>query len=258
MSRTGTDPNKILMGDLKPELAAKADMLSSKFAPKPRRAVETEEPAAQAPAKQAKEASIPVAKKKAKQEKKVEAAPFEEELTQMNIRIPVSLKRDIDRIVFEKKYAGEDVNIKSLVSQWIQERASEGTAQEWLVASRYASWLYGDAYQFVPARTTILNPALKGEATQLYLLWATIGEGSNKGILSDITNDETIPIFAWLSDDERFLTSAYQQDYEFIECVKEIVTFSNFPPGSQIELAIAKPQVTNDGPGMVARFSITV
>ena len=39
----------------------------------------------------------------------------------MNIRIPVSLKRDIDRIVFEKKYAGEDVNIKSLVSQWIQE-----------------------------------------------------------------------------------------------------------------------------------------
>ena len=109
MSRTGTDPNKILMGDLKPELAAKADMLSSKFAPKPRRAVETEEPAAQAPAKQAKEAS------------KVEAAPVEEELTQMNIRIPVSLKRDIDRIVFEKKYAGEDVNIKSLVSQWIQE-----------------------------------------------------------------------------------------------------------------------------------------
>ena len=112
--------------------------------------------------------------------------------------------------------------------------------------------LYGDAYQFVPARTTILNPALKGEATQLYLLWATIG------ILSDITNDETIPIFAWLSDDERFLTSAYQQDYEFIKCVKEIVTFSNFPSGSQIELAIAKPQVTNDGPGMVARFSITV
>ena len=109
MSRTGTDPNKILMGDLKPELAAKADMLSSKFAPKPRRAVE------------AKEASIPVAKKRAKQEKKVEAAPVEEELTQMNIRIPVSLKRDIDRIVFEKKYAGEDVNIKSLVSQWIQE-----------------------------------------------------------------------------------------------------------------------------------------
>lgn len=105
MSRTGTDPNKILMGDLKPELAAKADMLSSKFAPKPRRAVETEEPAVQAPAKQAKEAS----------------APVEEELTQMNIRIPVSLKRDIDRIVFEKKYAGEDVNIKSLVSQWIQE-----------------------------------------------------------------------------------------------------------------------------------------
>ena len=118
--------------------------------------------------------------------------------------------------------------------------------------------LYGDAYQFVPARTTILNPALKGEATQLYLLWATIGEGSNRGILSDITNDETIPIFAWLSNDERFLTSAYQQDYEFIECVKEIVTFSNFPSGSQIELAIAKPQVTNDGPGMVARFSITV
>ena len=113
MSRTGTDPNKILMGDLKPELAAKADMLSSKFAPKPRRAV--------APTKQAKEASIPVAKKRAKQEKKVEAAPVEEELTQMNIRIPVSLKRDIDRIVFEKKYAGEDVNIKSLVSQWIQE-----------------------------------------------------------------------------------------------------------------------------------------
>lgn len=69
MSRTGTDPNKILMGDLKPELAAKADMLSSKFAPKPRRAVETEEPAAQAPAKQAKEASIPVAKKRAKQGK---------------------------------------------------------------------------------------------------------------------------------------------------------------------------------------------
>ena len=121
MSRTGTDPNKILMGDLKPELAAKADMLSSKFAPKPRRAVETEEQAAQAPAKQAKEASIPVAKKKAQQEKKVEAAPVEVELTQMNIRIPVSLKRDIDRIVFEKKYAGEDVNIKSLVSQWIQE-----------------------------------------------------------------------------------------------------------------------------------------
>lgn len=123
MSRTGTDPNKILMGDLKPELAAKADMLSSKFAPKPRRAVETEEPATQAPApaKQAKEASIPVAKKRAKQEKKVEAAPVEEELTQMNIRIPVSLKRDIDRIVFERKYAGEDVNIKSLVSQWIQE-----------------------------------------------------------------------------------------------------------------------------------------
>ena len=121
MSRTGTDPNKILMGDLKPELAAKADMLSSKFAPKPRRAVEAEEPAAQAPAKQAKEASIPVAKKRAKQEKKVEAAPVEVELTQMNIRIPVSLKRDIDRIVFEKKYAGEDVNIKSLVSQWIQE-----------------------------------------------------------------------------------------------------------------------------------------
>ena len=109
------------MGDLKPELAAKADMLSSKFAPKPRRAVETEEPAAQAPAKQVKETSIPVAKKRAKQEKKVEAAPVEEELTQMNIRIPVSLKRDIDRIVFEKKYAGEDVNIKSLVSQWIQE-----------------------------------------------------------------------------------------------------------------------------------------
>lgn len=122
MSRTGTDPNKILMGDLKPELAAKADMLSSKFAPKPRRAVEkTEEPAAQTPAKQAKEASIPVAKKRAKQEKKDEAASVEEELTQMNIRIPVSLKRDIDRIVFEKKYAGEDVNIKSLVSQWIQE-----------------------------------------------------------------------------------------------------------------------------------------
>ena len=78
MSRTGTDPNKILMGDLKPELAAKADMLSSKFAPKPRRAVEAEEPAAQAPAKQAKEASVPVAKKRAKQEKKVEAAPVEE------------------------------------------------------------------------------------------------------------------------------------------------------------------------------------
>ena len=94
--------------------------------------------------------------------------------------------------------------------------------------------LYGDAYQFVPARTTILNPALKGEATQLYLLWATIGEGSNKGILSDITNDETIPIFAWLSDDERFLTSAYQQDYEFIECVKEIVTFS--PLGHKLSL----------------------
>ena len=55
------------------------------------------------------------------EEKKVEAAPVEEELTQMNIRIPVSLKRDIDKIVFEKKYAGEDVNIKSLVSQWIQE-----------------------------------------------------------------------------------------------------------------------------------------
>ena len=139
MSRTGTDPNKILMGDLKPELAAKADMLSSKFAPKPRRAVEAEEPAAQAPAKQAKEASIPVAKKRAKQEKKVEAAPVEEELTQMNIRIPVSLKRDIDRIVFEKKYAGEDVNIKSLVSQWIQESVKKELRQEWLVASRYAS-----------------------------------------------------------------------------------------------------------------------
>ena len=39
----------------------------------------------------------------------------------MNIRIPVSLKRDIDKIVFEKKYAGEEANIKSLVSQWIQE-----------------------------------------------------------------------------------------------------------------------------------------
>ena len=121
MSRTGTDPNKILMGDLKPELAAKADMLSSKFAPKPRRVAEPEEPAVQAPAKQVKEETATVAKKKSRQAKKFEAAPVEEELSQMNIRIPVSLKRDIDRIVFEKKYAGEDVNIKSLVSQWIQE-----------------------------------------------------------------------------------------------------------------------------------------
>lgn len=118
--------------------------------------------------------------------------------------------------------------------------------------------LYGDAYQFVPARTVVLNPALKGEATQLYLLWVTIGEGSNKGVLSDITNDETIPIFAWLTDDERFLTSAYQQDYEFVECIKEIIAESSFPAGATLELAIAKPQVTNDGPGMVARFSIIV
>ena len=94
MSRTGTDPNKILMGDLKPELAAKADMLSSKFAPKPRRAVEAEEPATQAPAKQAKEASTPVAKKRAKQEKKVEAA---NKIIALFIAHPINIEKNVSK-----------------------------------------------------------------------------------------------------------------------------------------------------------------
>lgn len=123
MSKTGTDPNKILMGDLKPELAAKADKLSSKFAPKPRKAATTAattDAKAVAPTQskpvtvEAPVTAVPKAAKAAK-------APVEDTLVQMNIRIPASLKRDIDRIVFEKKYAGEEANIKSLVSQWIEE-----------------------------------------------------------------------------------------------------------------------------------------
>ena len=133
MSKTGTDPNKILMGDLKPELAAKADKLSSKFAPKPRRA-EASAPVAEtvaapvaakktAESKAEEQTAKPKAQAKATKASTSAAAETsaDEPLVQMNIRIPVSLKRDIDKIVFEKKYAGEDVNIKSLVSQWIQE-----------------------------------------------------------------------------------------------------------------------------------------
>ncbi len=125
MSKTGTDPNKILMGDLKPELAAKADKLSSKFAPKTRKT----ETVAQEPSKEQEVKATPVSTSVEKSkstpaaaQKQSDAAPAAEEtLVQMNIRIPVSLKRDIDKIVFEKKYAGEDANIKSLVSQWIQD-----------------------------------------------------------------------------------------------------------------------------------------
>lgn len=123
MSKTGTDPNKILMGDLKPELVAKADKLSSKFAPRARKS----EPVSINPA----EAVETVATSNPNEESKKQSsfskansaaeANAEETLVQMNIRIPVSLKRDIDKIVFEKKYAGEEANIKSLVSQWIQE-----------------------------------------------------------------------------------------------------------------------------------------
>ena len=116
--------------------------------------------------------------------------------------------------------------------------------------------LYGDAYQFVPARTIVLNPELKGDATQLYLLWATEGEGSNKGVLSDIANDETVPLFAWLSDDERFITSAYQGSFEFNKCIEEVMKASSLAMYHDIELALSKPQVNIDGPGMVARFSI--
>lgn len=126
MSKTGTDPNKILMGDLKPELAAKADKLSSKFAPRPRR---TEEPAAETVAEaatqieeeQPKATTIKTTRSRANSKKAAEKASMEDTLVQMNIRIPSSLKRDIDKIVFEKKYAGEDVTIKSLISQWIQD-----------------------------------------------------------------------------------------------------------------------------------------
>lgn len=116
--------------------------------------------------------------------------------------------------------------------------------------------LYGGAYQFVPARTVVLNPELKNDATQLYLLWATEGEGSNKGVLSDIVNDEAIPIFAWLSDDERFITSAYQGAGEFNDCLAALVESSTLAKYQDIELAISKPQVNIDGPGMVARFEL--
>ena len=116
--------------------------------------------------------------------------------------------------------------------------------------------LYGGAYQFVPARTIVLNPKLKGDATQLYLLWATNGTGSNKGVLSNITNDENVPLFAWLSDDERFITGAYQSSMEFMNCVQAVLKSSMLANYSSIELAIAKPQVANEGPGMVARFRI--
>lgn len=116
--------------------------------------------------------------------------------------------------------------------------------------------LYGDTYQFVPSRTVVLNPELKNEATQLYLLWATEGEGSNKGVLSDIVNDETIPIFAWLSDDERFITSAYQSAGEFNDCLTALMGSSTLAEYQDIELAISKPQVNIDGPGMVARFEL--
>lgn len=116
--------------------------------------------------------------------------------------------------------------------------------------------LYGGAYQFVPSRTTILNPELKGEATQLYLIWGTEGEGSNKGVLSNITNDENTPLFAWLSDDERFITNAYQSSFEFSDCVKAVLETNLLAGYSSIELAISKPQVASEGPGMVARFQI--
>lgn len=123
MSKTGTDPNKILMGDLKPELAAKADKLSSKFAPKPRKAATATTAAdtkAAAPV-QSKPIAVETPAAAAPKAAKATKAPAEDTLVQMNIRIPASLKRDIDRIVFEKKYAGEEANIKSLVSQWIEE-----------------------------------------------------------------------------------------------------------------------------------------
>ena len=125
MSKTGTDPNKILMGDLKPELAAKADKLSSKFAPRPRRT--TEEPAVQPMAEHEEEepskttTSTKSTRSRSTSKKTAEKAALDDTLVQMNIRIPSSLKRDIDKIVFEKKYAGEDVTIKSLISQWIQD-----------------------------------------------------------------------------------------------------------------------------------------
>lgn len=116
--------------------------------------------------------------------------------------------------------------------------------------------LYGDAYQFVPARTTILNPKLEGEATQVYLIWATVGEGSNKGVLSSVSGDEETPIFAWLSDDERFITSAYQMSFEFHECLEALSAKLREIGSETIEIAVAKPQAAMETPGMVGRFSI--
>lgn len=116
--------------------------------------------------------------------------------------------------------------------------------------------LYGGAYQFVPARTVILNPELEGEATQLYLIWASVGEGSNKGILSEVSGDENTPIFAWLSDDERFVTSTYQMSPEFYDCIHALGQKTNANNDGEIEIAIAKPQAAMETPGMVARFRI--
>ena len=116
--------------------------------------------------------------------------------------------------------------------------------------------LYGGAYQFVPARTIILNPNLTGEATQVYLIWATIGEGSNKGSLSAVSGDEDTPIFAWLSDDERFITSAYQMSQEFYECLELLSKEIKHMSKETLEIAIAKPQTAMETPGMVGRFSI--
>lgn len=116
--------------------------------------------------------------------------------------------------------------------------------------------LYGGAYQFVPARTIILNPSLTGEATQVYLIWATIGEGSNKGSLASVSGDEDTPIFAWLSDDERFITSAYQMSPEFHECLESLSKEIKQMRNETLEIAIAKPQAAMETPGMVGRFSI--
>lgn len=71
--------------------------------------------------------------------------------------------------------------------------------------------LEGGDFHLVPSRTKVLNPSSSDKARYVCYLWPVRSDRDRNLKPQQIVSDESVPLFAWLTDDSQFTFGVRQQ-----------------------------------------------
>ena len=96
--------------------------------------------------------------------------------------------------------------------------------------------LGGGDFQLVPYRTKVLNPASSSRARYVCYLWPVRNDSDRTLKPQEIVSDESVPLYAWLTDDSQFTFGVRQWIPESLQAATALDESLDGVLGDSLEL----------------------